>query len=172
MIGYIYKIVNDIDNSFYVGSTWFKLNIRFSKHKNDCNSGSIKKVHRKMREVGTDHCRIELIEQVEVQNKQERLQIEQKYINELKPDLNVNKAFQTKLDRKNQNKKWYQTHKEQKKKAVKNYREEHMEQVKEYNTKYCKDHSQDYSCELCKFVGNKASYDRHCKTNKHLKNFG
>lgn len=37
MIAYIYKIVNFIDKSIYVGSTWYKLYIRYSKHKNDYN---------------------------------------------------------------------------------------------------------------------------------------
>lgn len=62
MIGRIYKIVNDIDNSFYIGSTELNLNKRYRFHKNDCNSGSVKRVHQKMRDVGIEHCRIELIE--------------------------------------------------------------------------------------------------------------
>ena len=166
MIGYIYKIVNDIDNSFYIGSTWNKLNLRYNSHTSDCNNGSECKVHQKMRDIGINHCRIELIERVEVKDRKERLQIEQKYITELKPDLNVNKAFLTEEEHLEQGrklaKKYYETHKEKKKKYYKDhidhikeyygkhktktkeyqikYREDHKDRLKEYQTKYRAEH--------------------------------
>ena len=56
----IYKIVNDIDDKIYIGSTGDPLETRFAGHKYASREGNTV-LYNHMRKIGTDHFRIELV---------------------------------------------------------------------------------------------------------------
>jgi len=89
----IYKIVNTINDDIYVGSTKNELRKRFYNHK-------LNAIHKKfnnglydmINEYSIDCFRILLIEEIECENKEQQLQHEQRFIDELKPKLNKRNA--------------------------------------------------------------------------------
>ena len=96
-IAKIYKIVNTINNEIYVGSTRNELRFRWQGHKqayNKKNNG----LYLMMRKHGFEPFRIILSEEIEVQNRQEQLQHEQRYIDQLRPTLNNHNAYGTKCE--------------------------------------------------------------------------
>jgi len=60
-ISRVYKIVNDIDDLAYIGSTTQKLCKRMSNHRDDVKRGSDRKIHKHMRDVGIEHFKIMLV---------------------------------------------------------------------------------------------------------------
>lgn len=92
----IYKIVNDINDEIYVGSTVQKLNRRLNDHKYDSKK-FIKRngLYVMVNEVGWEHFKIVLIEEFEVDNKNQKLRKEQEYMDSLKPSLNDYNAVLT-----------------------------------------------------------------------------
>jgi group I intron endonuclease len=87
--GVIYRIVNDINDDFYIGSTTTTLSRRMASHR-----GSLKvekktsRLYRMMRELGQEHFRIVLVEEYPCQNKQQLIQREEYWRTELRPTLN------------------------------------------------------------------------------------
>jgi ribosomal protein S27AE len=71
--GKIYKIINDVDNEIYVGSTCEKLSMRMARHRKSrkelkkCNS----KLYQHMNLIGIEHFKIYLIENYPCDNKEE-----------------------------------------------------------------------------------------------------
>lgn len=57
----VYKIVNDIDDSVYVGSTTTELWHRMSQHRADARKGQKSPLYDLMREYGAEHFKIELV---------------------------------------------------------------------------------------------------------------
>lgn len=86
-IARIYKIVNTINDEIYVGSTRNELRLRWQGHKKDYTRVE-NGLYLMMREHGFEPFRIILIEEIEVRNKTEQLQHEQRYIDQLRPTLN------------------------------------------------------------------------------------
>ena len=109
-MGFIYKI--EIGEDLYIGSTKEKyLCQRQKRHNHGLNNPNSNDynipLYRFCREKKVEKIICELIEEAD---NNELLLLEQKYINMLKPNLNVRKAFQTKEERleyqkKNNNKK-------------------------------------------------------------------
>lgn len=64
-MGFIYQIVNDINDKIYIGATRYSLEKRFGQHKRDCKKANAKNrpMYADMNKYGTDHFRIELIEE-------------------------------------------------------------------------------------------------------------
>jgi group I intron endonuclease len=89
----IYKLVNDIDDKIYVGSTATTLAKRLHGHKNSAKRKPDIHVYRHLNTVGWDNVRIVLIESIVVQNKDQLRMNEQRYIDELRPELNKNAAY-------------------------------------------------------------------------------
>jgi hypothetical protein len=60
----IYKIVNDVDDCIYIGSTILPLGVRFSKHKNKFKKNTETQTKAKLlfENYGLKNCHIELIE--------------------------------------------------------------------------------------------------------------
>jgi len=85
--GKIYKLVNSVDDKIYVGSTCCVLSKRLYGHKK-----TAKEIphygHRHLNKIGWDKVRIILIENVNVETKDELIMREQHYIDTLKPKLN------------------------------------------------------------------------------------
>lgn len=122
----IYKIVSDKGPKCYVGSTGdYYLCNRFSDHKTDWRGGLRKATSAILfNEYGPDSCRIELIEEYEYKEPQERYEREQYWINNTPDAVNKRPAHQTDEQKKEKaNKKsmkYYENHKE----AIKDKRKE------------------------------------------------
>ena len=70
----IYKIVNDVDDMVYVGSTIQPLNERWRKHIIDYNHRNLKsKFHQKIKQIGIDKFKIILISMYPCYSKQQLL---------------------------------------------------------------------------------------------------
>lgn len=65
MLYRIYRIVCDLSNEKYIGSTSVTLRKRLQGHLHEQRYGSHYKIHQYMREIGAQHFRIELIEEIE-----------------------------------------------------------------------------------------------------------
>ena len=81
-VGIIYMIRNTENNDKYIGSTFKSLEERFEDHKWHCNTAN-SKLYKVMREIGKDKFFIEQLEIVEVSNRREMTEIEDKYIADL-----------------------------------------------------------------------------------------
>jgi hypothetical protein len=90
----VYKIFNYVDvtdKDFYVGCTRH-LCSRWSNHKHSCKNGIDRKLYNHMREKGIEQFKCIIIHSQEIDDKDVDSQksLEQKYIDELKPTLNIN----------------------------------------------------------------------------------
>lgn len=93
----IYKIVNNVNDECYVGSTTQSLNRRFSGHRGDYRQykkgrGSNTTSFKMFDNYGVDNCRIELIENFPVKTRQELFARERVWIEKLNT---VNKVIPT-----------------------------------------------------------------------------
>ena len=90
--GKIYKLISN-DEFFYIGSTITKLTSRFSKHK--CDARIIQsKVYNHFNKIGWENVKIELIEEVQINNRNELLLKESEYINKY---INNDKCLNTRI---------------------------------------------------------------------------
>ena len=67
----IYKLVNDVDDKIYVGSTTSRLSIRKCQHKTTAQRKPNIRVYKHLNEVGWDHVNIVLIENYECKTKEQ-----------------------------------------------------------------------------------------------------
>lgn len=89
--GKVYKVVNDIDDQIYVGSTQQSLAKRWGDHISAAKTGCKIKLYDLMEKYGSEHFKIILLANIECNSiAQEQIQIDQ-----LKPTLNVRRAFIT-----------------------------------------------------------------------------
>ena len=96
MIFQIYKISNFIDNKLYVGCTRQNLSTRFSNHKCYAKMCLPYKLYQHMNELGVHRFLIRPLETIEVEGQVDMKVIrkaEQKWIDKLLPELNMNKAY-------------------------------------------------------------------------------
>jgi len=89
----IYKLVNDVDDRIYIGSTCNRLATRLGQHKSAAKQKTDRHVYSHLNTIGWDSVRIIQIEALECKNKNELLAREQHYIDELKPELNKRGAI-------------------------------------------------------------------------------
>ncbi len=149
----IYKLVNDVNGSIYVGSTvnplWQRKSVHCNKSK-DLTRNS--KLYQLMRSIGVEHFKIILIENFKCKSKNELCAREQYYIDELKPSLNTYGAF---LDN--------EVRKIKKNELDRIYRENNKEILK----------AQDQiiiHCDACDCDIRKRKVSRHNKSAKHITN--
>lgn len=135
----VYKIINSIDDEIYIGSTTYQyLCNRMNQHRMSCKDISGRrdsKLYNKMRELGIENFKIELLEEVKCDNKEALLIKEQEYIDLLKPSLNMLRCKpRTKEEIKEYKKQWEENKriKEGKIKRVKKTPEE----IKEYKRQW------------------------------------
>lgn len=94
--GKIYKLVNDIDDDIYVGSTHHPLVKRLSLHRSHAKGKRRNcKVYGHLNEVGLENVRIELIEEYPCTCRKELEDRERYWIENLKPSLNKNMPSRT-----------------------------------------------------------------------------
>ena len=101
----VYKIVNDIDDIIYIGSTKQRLTQRWNEHKNDYKRKNKRKNQIAssilFEKYGVDNCHIVLIFEYDVTNKEQQLKCERKHYDELKEFVvNKNRPFLTEEERK------------------------------------------------------------------------
>jgi len=124
----IYKLVNDVDESIYVGSTCHKLKDRLSGHKCDAKRYSTYKVYEHLNKIGWEHVTIELIEKYPCETKRELWLRERYWTKDLKADLNTMRSIVT-LEEAKQEKKEYN----------RKYKKEHQKQINKWNRKWYKE---------------------------------
>lgn len=86
--GMIYKLVNDVDDLFYVGSTCMPLAKRKSEHKAMTKQKPDRPVYKHLNEIGWDYVKIILIEKWACDDKYELEKRERKWIEDLNAQLN------------------------------------------------------------------------------------
>lgn len=128
--GKIYKIVNDVDDKIYVGSTIKKyLSQRFYAHKNDSNIFPNRNIYKHMHKIGVGHFKIELIEKYPCENNKDLRMREEHYAKLLNAELNERRCYTTEEERKADMKVNHQ-----------NYMELNGDKVKEYQQSYHETH--------------------------------
>ena len=119
----IYKLVDSVNNCFYIGSTINSLAKRLYTHKRDSDIHRNIKVYKYFNSIGWENVRIILIEEHCLSNRDQQMRAEdnviQAHINDEKC-LNSNRAQQNR----------------------KEYRQSHKHQIYEYNKEYAKNHEQ------------------------------
>lgn len=138
--GKIYKIINDINDKKYYGSTISTLSHRFCQHKTNMNNEeNLCLLYEEMRELGKEHFKIILIENYEAKNKDDLRAREQFFLDRDKPELNKIKAFRTE------------------------------DEKIEYNRKYDKKRRETKILCICGIMSDLTHISRHKKTIRHLK---
>ena len=112
--GRIYKIVNSKTDDVYYGSTVKTLEDRFKNHINTSKSSLIP-MAKFMAEIGTEHFEINLVEEVEVEDRKELLLLEKYYIMAAREKgeklINKNLPIVTKEEKRLRNKKYREARK-------------------------------------------------------------
>jgi hypothetical protein len=98
--GKIYKLVNNVDDKIYIGSTCSTLAKRKGQHKANLNKYPNMTSYKHFNEVGWHNIDIVLIETCECKTKDELHRRERHWIDELKPELN--KQIPTRTNAENQ----------------------------------------------------------------------
>jgi len=167
--GKIYKIINENNEIIYIGSTTEeKLCRRYTHH-----------THK------SPNHKIILIENYPCNSKEELRKREQEVIEEHSNLLNKQRAYRSKEDKKECDKKWCEKNKEHLKQYKKEYRENNQEYYKQYkkeyrenNKEYIKNYKskwyennkhmlkQKVVCEFCNTELNKGSLKRHHQKSK------
>jgi hypothetical protein len=80
-ISTIYKVINDVDDKVYIGSTTCGLSKRIGDHRYKVRLGNQSKFYNHMREIGVEHFKILCIKQYTDISKERLRTKEQKYIN-------------------------------------------------------------------------------------------
>jgi hypothetical protein len=88
----VYKISNEIDNRFYIGSCLSPITQRLQIHKYNAVRYPNRPIYKMMNEVGFNNVKIELLTVNNIQDRSAGQIHEQNKINELKPNLNCRKA--------------------------------------------------------------------------------
>lgn len=125
--GKIYKLVNNVDDEFYVGSTCLPLAKRIYNHKNEARH-TPRPVHMHMNDIGWDNVSIVLVEEYECNNKMELERRERYWIETLKPSLN--KVVPTRTT-----KEWCAENRDRLREAKEKWRDNNRDKVNEMNRK-------------------------------------
>ncbi len=138
--GKIYKIINDVNDDIYIGSSCISLAKRKYYHKYDMKKSHKVALYSYLGELNLtlDDCRIILVEEYSCDNKMELIKREQYWIDELKPKYNKIRAYRPIEFRKKyqneSNRKYYNSHKKKIREYRKKYRETHKDYLKKkYN---------------------------------------
>lgn len=156
--GRIYKVVNDVNNDIYIGSTTQLLCKRMATHRSYAKLKPNRKLYKCMNSVGIEHFKIILLENYACNNREELNSREEHYRNLLKPSLNSNRCHITDDDIRQYQKDY-----------DKNYRTEHYEDIKQYQKEYYEQHKDHLICDVCKGKYNHSNKSRHEKTLRHHK---
>ena len=148
----VYKIwYDDCPEEFYIGSTKEKhLSERMTEHRKSCRRGKGANLYIRMREKGINEFKYVQIAWADVSSKEEQRQIEQTYMDQLKPTLNMVRAIRKEGTRQE---------------YMKEYRQQHgrAEIDRERSRAYRKSHKNMKTC-IC---GSNYNYGKSCNRTKH-----
>jgi len=186
--GSVYKIWNDIDDKFYIGSSVLNLNKRLNQHRSNSRTQSRKaydcKFYVHMRLHGQDKFHIECLENFECEDLKSLHMKEQEFIDELKPELNYQRASRSHMTKKeiahesyiNSKANQSEETKEHHKQRVKKWHTENKEKIKKYKAELFQKKkaaltekhrlSPQITCE-CGSVFKQCNQSYHFKTQKH-----
>jgi hypothetical protein len=176
MIGKVYKITGK--GKSYVGSTTQDLKQRLWSHFKtslDTTGRRNSVLYKFIRENGTDHFTIELIEEYPCETIKELRTREQYWLDELKPELNMFRSIanpkyeqecRDKEERRRRSNRFYHEHKELVLERQRKYNKDHKDEIRERKKKYLEDHKE----ELKKKKAEKMTCECGCEITKlHLK---
>ena len=148
----IYKIINNTNDECYIGSTTSTLNNRFSNHKSryrtnkDRNASSCILFTKH----GVDNCSIVLLEEIEVETKQQQYAIERKYIDQnkdccvnIRPPISTDEELKKKAYQRGM--KWYETNKEKQSKSMKLRYEQNKEEYKQKHNEWYEKNKEEFN---------------------------
>ena len=159
---YIYKIVCKDENikDFYIGST-YNIKNRIKYHKNKAKNGDTK-LYKFIKDF--NNFDFIILETFNCENSLEKKQKEQKYINDLKPSLNMINAYSTQDEIKQKNNDYHKKWAKENKNKLKEYH-------KEYNLINKKSiydkRNEKISC-VCGAITSKRNKSTHLKSKKHI----
>ena len=151
----MYKLVNDIDSTFYFGSTCDSLSKRLSVHKEMSRKFPKRRVYEHFNEIGWEHVKIVLVEEYKLENKEQLRREEDKFIQLYKQDVNCLNMIHAVLNIENER----QKEKEYMKEYNKSYRAQNSDRIKQHKTELM-------TCE-CGSVIQRCIHAKHCRTKKH-----
>lgn len=168
-----YKIwwENNPEAGEYVGSTKEILSSRMTNHRAGAKREKPLKIFQAIRKYGYDFNYV-MLESCMVNSTDEKRMREQFWIDELKPSLNMKRAYNTEED----NKKWTEENKQHLKQYWKKYNEGRKEDQKIYNKKYHQTHRERHNIQMKQyFHANKEKFikyneERRGKYNEYHKN--
>ena len=136
----IYKLVDMINNYFYIGSTCDSLSKRLCNHRAMAKIKTEQKVYKYFNDIGFKNVKIILIIAFpECKNKDEKLRKEQEYIdlhwNDEKCLISKN-SFLSEEQKNKYNKNYYENNKNKLQLKIKEYKENNKDKIKEYNKEY------------------------------------
>ena len=195
--GKIYKIIDNTNGNFYVGSTnYVKLCSRMGKHRGylkEYMNGSSLKYCASMEILINENYKILLLEPYPCKNRDELRMREQEWMDKLRCDKMVNKynAYISKEDIIIKAKKYKEEHKEEIKIKNKIYNQEHKEEISIRKKQYRKDNhelvleqrkasyhkhkdkeharkAEKIECSNCKIMVRRGGMSRHIKSKKCL----
>lgn len=127
--GKIYRLVNNVDDKEYIGSTIQTLTQRKSGHRVKAKKHADRRVYKHLNEIGFDNVEIILLENFPCSNKDELKRRERYFIETLKPDLNMAIPNRTRQE-------WREDNPEKVRDFAAKYREEYPEKVRDTTAKY------------------------------------
>mgnify|MGYP003648893083 CR=1 FL=1 len=136
--GKIYKLVNNVDDEIYVGSTCNQLYKRKGGHKSKSKKYVERQVYKHLNIIGWDNVEIILIEAFECKNKMELTKRERHWIDTLKSSLNKCIPGRTKQEYNIDNKEKISIQKKQ-------YQQDNKESISTYHKQYYTDNNEKIS---------------------------
>jgi len=170
--GRIYKLVNDVDDKIYVGSTTTRLSKRKCQHNALARRRPITRVYKHLNEVGWEHVDIILIENYECKTKEQLHARERHWIEQLKPELNTRIPTRTHKEYYEDNKEkiaekkkeWYQDNKEKIAGKKKEYYQDNKEKILQKTKEYYQDNKEEKLKYIAKYYqDNKESRKTYAK---------
>ena len=128
MLYHYYRLVNNVDDQCYIGMTTRELRKRLYEHRHQCMKCSSNEL---MERYGKKNISIILIHSLEFSTREEARREERRLIEEYaEQSVNmVRRPYQSKDERKTQNREYYDTHIEDRRKYNRVYYEAHNESI-------------------------------------------
>lgn len=157
--GKIYKLVNDVDDKIYVGSSCNILSTRFGWHKKAAKLNPDRRVYNHLNEIGWESVKIILVEEYPCDSKKHLEARERYWIETLKPELNKKVPTRTKNEYYNDNKNQILDHNQE-------YYNKNKFKISEQHLIYRSNNNEKYQCG-CGSHTTKLNRTHHEKTIKH-----
>jgi len=171
--GKIYKLVNDVDDKIYIGSSCNVLATRLNQHKAKSKCYPDRHVYKHLNEIGWESVKIILVEDYPCDTKKHLEARERHWIDTLKPELNKQFPTRTKVEYRIDNKEKIAEYKQQ-------YRIDNKEKIAEYHQQYYNENrtvllenrkiKYECSCGGCYTTRHKSSHEKSKKHQQWLSN--